>query len=129
MPRIGINDIKFGMSFDEMNKHIRVPDEINELDQFDVWEYYEEGLSLFFEKKDRILTQIEIEERDVKVWDEQLMFKSPDYVRNVLENNTNAKIEIIDKPAPSLFFNVESLGLVFYFEDSKLTTITARRSG
>jgi hypothetical protein len=126
LPTIGLNQLAFGLLAAEARQILGKPSEINKFDQYEVWEYPDIGISLFFDLESDKLKQIEVEEVPAFVWDVQLMGESPGYVLEVIKKNTDCKIEITKEPPPVIFYNVEGLGLDFYFEDNKLFTVTAR---
>jgi hypothetical protein len=127
-PTIGVNELAFGLLAEKVRQMLGKPSEINEFEQYKIWEYPDIGFSLFFDSESEKLKQIEVEEVPVCIWGVQLMGKSPEYVFDVIKNNTDCKIEVIKKPPPVIFYNVGDLGLDFYFENKKLFTVTARTS-
>jgi hypothetical protein len=125
-PTVGLNELIFGQLAKDVRLILGKPLEINKLDNYEIWEYPNIGFSLFFDSKSEKLEQIEVEEAEVFIWGIQLMGESPEFVLETIEKNTEYKIEVIKKPPPVIFYNIEDLGLDFYFEDKKLLTVTAR---
>ncbi len=126
-PRIGIKNVEFGSTTKIALSQLGNPDEVKATDEYEIWEYYEISLSLFFNVESKLLNKIELEEVEAQIWGEQLMFSTPESVKKIIELNTKEKIEIINKPAPCLMYIIKSLGLVFYFESKKLVNISAEK--
>lgn len=124
-PKIGIKNIEFGSTTKIALGELGNPDEVNVTEGYEIWEYYEKSLSLFFDVKSNQLIKIEFEEVEVRLWDKQIMFATPEAVKKIIELNTREKIEIVNKPIPCLMYIIESLGLEFYFESKKLVIISA----
>ena len=54
-PKVGLNDLQFGVSMKDVEKFLGKPEEIAKIDEMDeykstVWHYWDHGFSLFFDE-------------------------------------------------------------------------------
>ena len=125
----GIGDIKFGLTMDEVETIMGKPEEIEESEEeeefeYQVWNYWEEGISLYFDKEDDYrLSCIETANREVLLWGERIFEMSQAQVKQLFADNdiTNPEIEEMEEGETRISYEKHMIDL--YFDDDQLIAV------
>lgn len=133
-PGKGLGDLKFEMSYDEVEKMLGEPDEvINQNEEFDEPEtltaFYDElGLALYFEQNDfdepLLLQSIDIDNENVSFKNKKFYNLSKVEIVEFFKKNTDEKPEISTDDDDVEIYDFQESGISLQFEDKQLISIT-----
>ncbi len=129
-PGMGLGDIEFGMSKEELEQLLGKPEEIEkynlsdeEGDNSEAWHYDEHELSASFEEfYDWQLVSIAVSGENYKLYGKKLIGKDKATVVDVLEDLALGKITEETEDDLDMLC-IEELNLNFYFEEDELSEI------
>ena len=122
-PMQGFGDIKFGVSQDEVLKLLGEPAEKETIDvegeihEVEVWSYWDEGHSLYFEKDlNNVCTNFETDNDWVTLFGEKVFAMNQDQIIALMNKNDFSDFEIEDDPELDeviIFFHEAHMQFVF----------------
>ncbi|MDX5443213.1 MAG: hypothetical protein LPJ89_05445 [Hymenobacteraceae bacterium] len=126
---IGLGDIKFGYTMEEIEKMLGEPEEVEESDETDefehqAWNYWEDGYSFYFDKEDDYrLSCIETANPDVTLWGETIFDKEINQVKDLFKqhNIENPEIERLETGETRLSYEQEMIDI--YYEGEKMIAV------
>ncbi|MDX5346257.1 MAG: hypothetical protein LPK19_03335 [Hymenobacteraceae bacterium] len=126
---IGLGDIKFGYTMEEIEKMLGEPEEVEESDETDefehqAWNYWEDGYSFYFDKEDDYrLSCIETANPDVTLWGETIFDKEINQVKDLFKqhNIENPEIERLETGETRLSYEKEMIDI--YYEGEKMIAV------
>ncbi len=131
-PLQGFGDIKFGVGQDEVLKLLGEPSEKETIDvegeihEVEVWSYYDDGHSLYFEKElDNVCTNFETDNDDVHLFGKKVFAMNQDEIIALMGKNNFSDYEIEDDPELDeviVFFH--EAHMQFVFENSRLELVS-----
>ena len=127
-PTRGVNDLIFGMTFDQVEKVWGQPEEIEkEQDEFvnDVtWYYKNSDIFLTFDEEDDYkLGLVEISNQKVELFGENIIGMPIDDLKELMEKNEIQDFREDQELDNETLYTSDELGLDFWLEDGKLTSI------
>jgi len=131
LPFLGLDDLKFGLSTDEVAVLIGGPDETEVIEADDdeveslLWYYHEAGLTLFFEGEDiKTLNCIETDNEECILYGHKIFeMKEADIVK-LLKDNGNEDIETEDEEWGERRVSFYDILIDFYFEEEQLISVS-----
>jgi len=128
-PGIGMGNIRFGYSMDQVKDLMGEPEEIEESEEDDefehkAWNYWQEGYSFFFDREDDYrLSCIQTENPEVLLFGKKLFELSSKEIKELLAQNgiTECETEKLDTGETRLSYEREMIDL--YLENDQLLAI------
>lgn len=130
-PMQGLGELKFGASQEDVKKLLGEPDETETIDvegeihEVEVWSYYEEGHSIYFEKDlENVCTNFETENEDALLFGKKVFELDQDAIISLMKENNFTRFEVekdaeldevivfFDEAHMQFVFEEDSLGLV-----------------
>lgn len=131
LPLVGLDDIEFGFSTDEVADLIGGPDEteIIEADEEDVetllWYYDETGFTFFFEgEEEKILNCIETDNEECLLFDKKIFELNEVEVIKLMKDNGFSEVEVEDEEWGERRVSFEEILIDFYFENDTLNSVS-----
>ncbi len=131
-PLVGFGELKFGISQDEATKVLGEPEETETMDvegdihEVEVWSYWEEGHSLYFEKDlDNICTNFETDNEQATLFGEKVFELNKEEIIALMKKNEYHKFELEredDLDEVILFFH--DAHMQFVFEEDSLVLVS-----
>jgi hypothetical protein len=126
---VGIGNIKFGSSMEDIENLMGEPEEIEESDETDefehkAWNYWEEGFSFYFDHEDDYrLSCIETANPDVTLWNKKVFEMSQSEIKDMFQEKglDDPDIEKMETGETRLSYEKEMIDL--YFDEDKLIAI------
>jgi hypothetical protein len=126
---IGIGEIKFGSTMEEIEEYMGEPEEIEESDETDefehkAWNYWEEGFSFYFDHEDDYrLSCIETANPAVTLWGKKVFEMDQEQIQDLFHGHGLEKPEIEKMETGETRLSYEKDMIDLYFEDDKLIAI------
>ncbi len=120
---IGLDNLVFGMSQDEVKSILGIPDKINDEDYAIVFYFNDNMLKAKFDKDEKLkLYSIEVVNRDARIFGKNLFGKSKEEITLILKSLGYSKIEYEDYDTFDTLF-CEEIWTTFGFEFDRLHDI------
>ncbi len=131
-PLKGFGDIKFGVSQDEVLKLLGEPSEKETIDvegeihEVEVWSYWDDGHSLYFEKDlNNVCTNFETDNEGVTLFGEKVFAMNQDQIIALMKTNDFSDFEIEDDPElDELIVFFHEAHMQFVFENGRLELVS-----
>ncbi len=131
-PGIGFGELKFGATRQEVEKILGVPQETENIDvegeihEVEVWNYWEEGHAVYFEKElDTVATNFETDNQAATLFGVKVFELDQQGIVSLMKKNgfTDPEVEEDDELEEMIVF-FEDAHLQFVFEDGKLGLVS-----
>jgi len=130
-PLVGFGDLKFGADQAEVENYLGEPQEIEDLpgeaDESDaeVWNYWDEGHTVFFEKDmDNKCTCIETDNDEAILFGKKVFDLNENQIIELMETNGFREIDSEDEEWGERRVSYSDAVMDFYFEDDKLISVS-----
>ena len=130
-PLVGFGDLKFGADQAEVENYLGEPQEIEDLpgeaDESDaeVWNYWDEGHTVFFEKDmDNKCTCIETDNDQAILFGKKVFDLNENQIIELMETNGFREIDSEDEEWGERRVSYSDAVMDFYFEDDKLISVS-----
>ena len=131
-PMQGLGELKFGASQDDVKKLLGEPDETETIDvegeihEVEVWSYFDEGHSIYFEKDlDNVCTNFETENEDAKLFGKKVFELEQDAIIALMKENNFTKFEIEkDDELDEVIVFFDEAHMQFVFENNQLGLVS-----
>ncbi|MBK0403581.1 hypothetical protein I5M27_11330 [Adhaeribacter sp. BT258] len=125
----GIGDIKFGLTMEEIETIMGKPEEVEESEEdeefeYQVWNYWEEGYSFYFDEDDDYrLGLIETANEEVTLFGQKIFQMKQSEVETLLKSKglSNPDKETLETGERHITYEKEMLDM--YFENDALVTV------
>ncbi len=104
-PMQGFGDLKFGASRDEVLELLGEPAEKETIDvegeihEVEVWSYWDDGHSLYFEKDlNNVCTNFETDHEDALLFGEKVFAMNQEEIIDLMKKNNYSEFEVEDDP-------------------------------
>ena len=126
---VGLGDLKFGLTMDEVEAIMGEPEEVEESEEdeefeYQVWNYWEEGYSFYFDEDDDYrLGLIETANEETTLFGQKIFSMTQAEIEELLKKNgiSNAEKETMETGEKHLTYEKEMLDM--YFDKDALVTI------
>lgn len=130
----GLNDLKFGDTPATVEKTIGKPQETKKLseegdevdDELDtiLWEYDDEGLTVFFEgKNNHVLSCFETDNAEATLFGKKVFEMTEDQIIQLMKDNGLTQIDKEEEEWGEKRVSFDEGLIDFYFQDNELTTV------
>ena len=127
----GLNELKFGDSPQTVENTLGKPLEIENLgDEADedldtiLWNYYKEGLTVFFEgKNNHVLSCFETDNEEVTLFGKKIFGLNEQEITSLMKENGLSQIDSDEEEWGERRVSFDEGLIDFYFQDGKLVTV------
>ncbi len=131
-PMQGLGELKFGANQEDIKKLLGEPDETENIDvegeihEVEVWSYYEEGHSIYFEKDlDNVCTNFETENEDALLFGKKVFELDQDAIIALMKENNFTRFEVEkDDELDEVIVFFDEAHMQFVFEDDTLGLVS-----
>ncbi|MDD2204831.1 MAG: hypothetical protein PHU62_06015 [Bacteroidales bacterium] len=130
LPKVGIGNLKFGTTIDDVVKLLGEANEIEEFNDEDCFNttlltYYEQELDLFFEGSDKfVFSAIGVDNPDATLFGKKIFdMKEPEIIALMEENGYFEHDESFDEECNEKCISFEEACFDFYFEEDELISV------
>ncbi len=131
-PLEGLGDLKFGANKEDVESYLGKPQntevldlEENDLSDAIVWNYDDQGISVFFEKDlDSLLTCFDIRNDKVVLFGKKVFDLKKEQIIDLMNENGFTDIESEDEDWGEQRLSFNDAVVDFYFDDQTLTSIS-----
>ncbi|TVQ87050.1 MAG: hypothetical protein EA393_10975 [Bacteroidetes bacterium] len=130
-PLVGFGDLKFGADQAEVENYLGEPQEIEDLpgeaDESDaeVWNYWDEGHTVFFEKDmDNKCTCIETDNDEAILFGKKVFDLNENQIIELMETNGYKEIDSEDEEWGERRISYSDAVMDFYFEEDQLISVS-----
>jgi len=130
-PMLGFGELKFGADKAAVEKYFGPPQETESLDiedevnDVEVWSYWEQGHSVYFEKElNDVCTNFETDNEDATIFGKRVFDMTEDQILELMQANGFKDFELEEEEPGEriIFFN--DAHLQFVFEDDELALVS-----
>jgi hypothetical protein len=128
-PCIGLSNIPFGASMNDIEKILGKAEESEVLDDLDdcssvVWHYWDQGFSIFFdENNQQLFGCVEIDNENTLLWGQKIFTLSEKQIIDLFKSKNYKKFETEVHDWGERRLSFDDANIDFYFEKNKLSSI------
>ena len=131
-PMQGLGELKFGVSQEDVKKLLGEPDETETIDvegeihEVEVWSYWEQGHSIYFEKDlDNVCTNFETENEDALLFGKKVFELDQEAIIALMKENNFTKFEVEkDDELDEVIVFFDEAHMQFVFEQDELGLVS-----
>lgn len=128
-PRIGLNNLNFGVSMPDVEKFLGKPQEIARIDEMEehksiVWHYWSSGFSAFFDDNaNGKFSCAEIDNKKALLWDQEIFLLTEKEIVKLFNKKGFKEIEIEQQKWGERRVSFDDALVDLYFESEKLISV------
>jgi len=130
-PKVGFGDLKFGATKSEVEQYFGPPQETemldieDEIDEVEVWSYWEQGHSIYFEKQEKeVCTNFETDDEGSVLFGEQVFRMNEDQLIAHMELNGFADAEIDEEEPGERILYFDDAHMQFVYEEGEMALVS-----
>lgn len=130
-PKVGFGDLKFGATKSEVEQYFGPPQETemldieDEIDEVEVWSYWEQGHSVYFEKQEKeVCTNFETDDEGSVLFGEQVFRMNEDQLIAHMELNGFADAEIDEEDPGERILYFDDAHMQFVYEEGEMALVS-----